>query len=351
VHLGVALAIAVVFLLAAAAVWLGRRLLTRSVAGLDLVSAENRAMVEARARQVINALTFVAYGAAAVASVSWALSEIGVGAPAWRPRDLAMWAMTHGLRIAAVVAGAFITLRTTHLVIAQLEYKAARTVTGSADPERLRRAATISGIASKLIASVIWAIAGLIVLRELSIDVVPILTGAGIAGLALGLGAQNMVRDLIAGFFMILEDQVRIGDQVRVNGVAGSVQEINLRTTVLRDVEGAVHVFSNGAITTLANLSKDFAYAIVDVGIAREADLDEAMTVLREIGSAMQRDPAFAPVLLAPIEVLGIEAMGATRVTIRTRFKAMPLKHGDVARELRRRIVAEFGARGIAGGG
>ena len=102
-------------------------------------------------------------------------------------------------------------------------------------------------------------------LRELSIDVLPILTGAGIAGLAIGFGAQNLVRDVISGFFLILEDQVRIGDIARINGVAGTVEQINLRTIVLRDGEGAVQVFPNGTITALANLSKQFAYAIVDV--------------------------------------------------------------------------------------
>jgi small conductance mechanosensitive channel len=152
---------------------------------------------------------------------------------------------------------------------------------------------------------------------------------------------------MIAGFFMILEDQIRVGDVVRVNGVAGSVQAITLRTTVLRDVEGAVHVFTNGAIATLANLSRDFSYAVVDVAVARDSDVDQAMEALAGIGAAMQRDPAFAPALLEPIQVLGIEAIGTTRVTIRARFKTVPLKQGDVAHELRRRIVAEFGPRGI----
>ena len=105
-------------------------------------------------------------------------------------------------------------------------------------------------------------------LRELEIDVLPILTGAGIAGLAIGFGAQNLVRDVISGFFLILEDQVRVGDSARINGVAGTVEQINLRTIVLRDGEGAVQVFPNGTITALANLSKQFAYAVVDVRIA-----------------------------------------------------------------------------------
>ena len=131
-------------------------------------------------------------------------------------------------------------------------------------------------------------------LRELSIDVLPILTGAGIAGLAIGFGAQNLVRDVISGFFLILEDQVRVGDLARINGVAGIVEQINLRTIVLRDGEGAVQVFPNGTITALANLSKQFAYAIVDVRVAYGENIDRVFGTMREVGAAMERDPAWS---------------------------------------------------------
>ena len=119
-------------------------------------------------------------------------------------------------------------------------------------------------------------IALLMLLRELSIDVLPILTGAGIAGLAIGFGAQNLVRDVISGFFLILEDQVRVGDAARINGIAGTVEHINLRTIVLRDDEGAVQVFPNGTVTALANLSKQFAYAIVDVRVTYGENIDRS---------------------------------------------------------------------------
>ena len=137
------------------------------------------------------------------------------------------------------------------------------------DLEWQRRASTVSGILTRLVNATVVFLAGLMVLRELSIDVVPILTGAGIVGLAVGFGAQNLVRDVISGFFMILEDQVRVGDQARVNGIAGTVEQINLRTIVVRDADGAVQVFPNGTIATLANLSKQYSYATVDVQIGR----------------------------------------------------------------------------------
>ena len=134
------------------------------------------------------------------------------------------------------------------------------------------------------------------------------LTGAGIVGLAVGFGAQTLVRDIISGFFLILEDQVRVGDVAAINGTGGLVEAINLRTIVLRDAEGTVHVFPNGAITTLANRSKDFSYYVIDLGISYREDPDRVAAVLREIGAELQADPAFGPLILEPIEILGVDA-------------------------------------------
>jgi small conductance mechanosensitive channel len=184
-------------------------------------------------------------------------------------------------------------------------------------------------------------------LRELSIDVVPILTTAGIAGLAIGLGAQNLVRDIIAGFFVILEDQVRVGDLARINAITGSVEEINLRTIVMRDADGAVHVFPNGTITALANLSKHFAYAVVDLRVAYSENLDRVMGTIREAGVAMERDPMWGRLVLAPLEMGGIESLAEGFATIRVRFKTLPLNQGEVANELRRRLMVTMAARGI----
>jgi small conductance mechanosensitive channel len=184
-------------------------------------------------------------------------------------------------------------------------------------------------------------------LRELSIDVVPILTGAGIAGLAIGFGAQNLVRDVISGFFLILEDQVRIGDLARINGVSGIVEQINLRTIVVRDGEGAVQVFPNGTITSLANLSKQFAYAIVDVKVAYTENLDRVIGTIREVGASMEHDPVWHALVTAPIDVVGIESLEGGAATIRVKFRTLPLNQGKVANELRRRLMTTFVGRGI----
>src|SRR5581483_8469445 len=154
---------------------------------------------------------------------------------------------------------------------------------------------------------VVGFVAVLMLLRELSIDVVPILTGAGIVGLAVGFGAQNLVRDVISGFFLILEDQVRVGDIARINGVQGSVEQINLRTIVLRDGEGAVQVFPNGTVNTLANLSKQFAYAIVDVQVAYNENIHRVVGTINEVGASMQEDANWKHLVSGSIQVVGIE--------------------------------------------
>jgi small conductance mechanosensitive channel len=186
------------------------------------------------------------------------------------------------------------------------------------------------------------------ILRELSVDIVPVLTGAGIVGLAIGFGAQTLVKDIIAGFFLILEDQVRVGDSAVINQVPGVVEAINLRTIVLRDIEGSVHIFPNGAVTTLSNRSRDYAYAVLDVKVPFKHDVDEVVDALRDVGETLCVDPQFRPHILEPLEVLGIEAFDDATVTLKMRIKTVPLKQMDVARELRRRLKRMFDARGLA---
>jgi small conductance mechanosensitive channel len=339
-------AVVAAFLIAAIVVRLAHAVVHRLLDRLEIVSSENRAAVHARAQQLIRALTLLAYGVAVLASLSLALERVGVSEPRWNPRALARWGAVHGINLIIIAAGAVVIVRAANLAIEHLQYKLGGRHAGT-DLEWQRRAATLSGILTSLVTVSVAFAAILMLLRELSIDVLPILTGAGIAGLAIGFGAQNLVRDVISGFFLILEDQVRVGDLARINGITGSVEQINLRTIVLRDGEGAVQVFPNGTITGLANLSKQFAYAIVDVRVAYQENLDRVMGTLREIGAAMERDPAWGALVLAPLEILGVDAIDGGHVNMRVRFKTLPLNQGKVGNELRRRIVPTFVARGI----
>jgi len=258
-----------------------------------------------------------------------------------------VWLAERGLRIALIAILAYAVVRIIAATSGRLEAEIGQP--GSADMvERLKRARTISGLVRNLLNTIVISIATLMVLRQLDIDIMPILTGAGILGLAVGFGAQTLVKDLIAGFFLTFEDQVRVGDVAVINGTGGLVEAINLRTIVLRDVEGTVHVFPNGSVIQLANKTKDFSYAVLDLGVAHKEHPDEVFVVLREIGAALAADPAFAPAILEPLEIMGVDALIDTQVTIKLRIKTLPQKQWEVGRELRRRIKNTFDERGIA---
>ncbi len=282
----------------------------------------------------------------AAATLSLALNRFGINESAWQPRAILHWILTHGVNLAIIVVGTVIVIRAATLAIGRLQIEFGRGRSAS-DLESQRRAATLGEILTSLVTAIVGFVAILMVLRELSIDVVPILTGAGIAGLAVGFGAQNLVRDVISGFFLILEDQVRIGDLARINGVGGTVEQINLRTIILRDFEGAVQVFPNGTITALANLSKQYAYAVVDVRVAYNENIERVFGTMREVGAALEKDTAWGPLVLAPLEIVGIESLADGAATVRVKFKTRPLDQGKVANELRRRLMTAFVGRAI----
>jgi small conductance mechanosensitive channel len=256
-------------------------------------------------------------------------------------RGLADWAFIHGLRVLLILVLAYTLVRATGLLVSRFEHELSRRTSLDA-LERAKRARTLGSVVNKVATALIVGIAGLMTLREFQLDIGPVLTGAGIVGLAVGFGAQTLVRDIISGFFLILEDQVRVGDVAAINGTGGLVEAINLRTIVLRDAEGTVHVFPNGAIQTLANRSKDFSYYVIDLGISYREDPDRVANVLRQIGAGMQSDPAFAPWILEPVEIMGVDAFGDWSVVFKMRIKTVPLKQWEVGREFRKRIRKRF---------
>ena len=262
-------------------------------------------------------------------------------------RAVANWTFGSGLRVVLIVLIAYALVRTVALIVSRFEHELNRG-TGLDALERAKRARTLGSVINKVASAAIVGMALLMVLRALSIDIAPVLTGAGIVGLAVGFGAQTLVRDIISGFFLILEDQVRVGDVVAINGTGGLVEELNLRTIVLRDIEGAVHVFPNGSITTLTNRSKDFSYYVIDLPLSYSEDPDRVATLLRKVGAEMQADAAYGPFILEPIEVLGVDAFGERSVQVKVRIKTVPLKQWDVGRELRRRIKRVFDEEGIS---
>jgi small conductance mechanosensitive channel len=256
-------------------------------------------------------------------------------------RALADWAFGPGLRVVLIGAIAHAMVRMTALLVRRFEHEVNRGTALDA-MERAKRARTLGAVVQNVTTALIIGVAGLMILTQFKVDITPVLTGAGIVGLAVGFGAQTLVRDILSGFFLILENQVRVGDVAAINGAGGLVEAINLRTIVLRDEEGTVHVFPNGAITTLANRSKDFAYYVIAVGIAYEEEPSRVEAVLREVGADLQKDPKYGPSILAAIEIMGVDGFDASSVRMKLRIKTMPLKQWEVGRELRRRMLAAF---------
>jgi small conductance mechanosensitive channel len=250
------------------------------------------------------------------------------------------------LRVVLIVLLAYALVRVTRLLVSRFEHEL--NVGTSLDAlERAKRARTLGSVVNKVATALIAGIAAVTVLDQLGVDIGPVLTGAGIVGLAVGFGAQTLVRDIISGFFLILEDQVRVGDVAAINGTGGLVEAINLRTIVLRDAEGTVHVFPNGAIQTLANRSKDFSYYVIDLDISYREDPERVAAVLRDIGEEMQRDPSFAPWILEPVEINGVDAFKDWSVVMKMRIKTVPIKQWEVGREFRKRLKKRFEREGI----
>lgn len=262
------------------------------------------------------------------------------------PRVLGDWLLGRGLRVVAIGLLAFAAVRVVLLAVRRLE-RQLTTGEGAAAHERAKRAKTICALVRHAVDVVVLGVAFLMILRELGLDIAPILAGAGVVGRAVGFGAQSLVKDVISGFFLILEDQIRVGDVAVIDGTGGLVESIQLRTTVLRDLGGIVHVFPNGSIARLSNMTKDFSYAVLDVGVAYKEDTDRVVDVLRAVGADLARDEAFAPLVLEPLEVLGVDAFGDSQVTIKIRMKTLPIQQWAVGRELRRRIKKAFDAAGI----
>ncbi|MBI1984449.1 MAG: mechanosensitive ion channel family protein [Acidobacteria bacterium] len=258
------------------------------------------------------------------------------------------WLSTHGVRIVLVLIGAYVLTRVLQQLTERLHLLVVPGEGSLAEVgEQRKRATTITRLLNILATVVVISVAVLIVLRELNVDITPILAGAGILGLAVGFGAQNLVRDVISGLFIILDDQIRIGDVAIINGKGGLVEAIRLRTVVLRGLDGTVHIIQNGAITELSNMTKGFSQYVIDVGVAYKEDTDRVTEVLKEVGAKLQGDPAYADKILAPLEILGVDDFADSAVIIKIRIKTAPIHQWTVGRELRRRIKKAFDEQGI----
>jgi small conductance mechanosensitive channel len=317
---------------------------TQSILRAVIADAALETMFVDRPRRVVRLTIFlVTMAALMVPAMRLAGYDMNLGG---NPQAVAAWLLNNGLRIIIIAIGAYLVIRIGTAAARRFELEMSRG-TGLDVIERTKRAQTLGRILQKTLSIVVVGMAALMILRELDVDITPVLTGAGIVGLAVGFGAQTLVRDVISGFFLIVEDQVRVGDSAVVNGQGGLVEQVNLRTIVLRDETGTVHIFPNGEVKTLANMSKDFAYYVVTVGLTYDADVDRAIDAMQQAAAGVRNDPAFQVHVLAPLDVYGVDAFEQGQLVVKARIKTVPQKQWVVGRELRKRIIKVFAERGI----
>jgi moderate conductance mechanosensitive channel len=253
------------------------------------------------------------------------------------------------LRIVLIVVAAYIGLRLLRLGLNRLETLLIRAaeVTETVPGAALKRVRTLINVLWTIVFVLIWFVVVLTSLGQIGVNVAPILASAGVVGLAVGFGAQNLVKDLVSGFFLILENQVRVGDAAVINGTGGLVEAISFRTIVLRDEAAVVHVFPNGSINTLSNMTKNWSAYVINVNVSYKEDTDRVADVMRRVAEEMYAEPKYKSAMLEPIEIFGVDGFTDGGVTIKARLKTQPLQQFTIGREYRRRLKKAFDAEGI----
>lgn len=252
--------------------------------------------------------------------------------------------VTATLRIVGILVGAWVLVALSQRAIRGLRIRIASRMD---DREAVKRAETLGRVFRYLAAVVIFALAGMLVLSELGVSVAPILGAAGVVGLAVGFGAQSLVKDFFSGFFLLLENQIRQGDVVKLGDHAGLVEEVTLRYVQLRDYDGHVHFVPNGSISTVVNMARGHAQSVVDVGVGYATDLDQAMALMQAVAAELRLDPAYAEHILGDLEMAGVERWADSSVVLRARFRVAPLQQWAVRREYLRRLKSAFDHAGI----
>jgi len=251
----------------------------------------------------------------------------------------------NAVRIALILLFAYLCAKAVGRLLKTLRHYVVKMMLksgGETEYELEKRVQTICGVARRVLYAVIWSIAIIMILKEMNFDIRPLLAGAGIVGVAVGFGAQSVVKDVLNGIFLLAENQLRVHDVAVINGKGGLVEEMNLRTTVLRGEDGAVHIFPNGSIQEISNLTREFSYYVLSVSVSYQEDTDHVVAVLKEIGDQVMQEEPYHSAILAPLEVMGVDQLGKDAVVIKARFKTLPSKQWLVGREMNRRIKKRF---------
>jgi small conductance mechanosensitive channel len=254
-----------------------------------------------------------------------------------------------GLRISLLLLFAWFAMKLLQKFLQRLEQHLIKKSEDEGEPlsESEKRIETIIRLIKQACLLALWLTLGLVILKELGVEVGPIIASAGVVGLAVGFGAQNLVRDFISGFFIIVENQIRVGDVAILNGTGGLVEKINFRTTVLRDLGGVVHIFPNGTITTLSNLTNEWSAYVFDIGVAYKENTDHVIEIMKEVGKSMQEDEKFGKNILEGLDIFGVDKFGDSSIIIKGRIKTKPIKQWEVGREFLRRVKYAFDENNI----
>lgn len=253
------------------------------------------------------------------------------------------WFLTSGLRILLIVVLTLIALRLSRFVSTRIFSISKR----EGDPEFQKRVDTLSAIIRYIIVIGVFILAAIMIMGEFGIQVGPVLAAAGIVGLAVGFGAQSLVQDIISGFFILLEDQIRVGDVVQIADKSGLVERVNLRMVVLRDLAGNVHYVRNGQIQIVTNMTKEYGRYVFDIGVAYREDIDEVIEVIKQVDEELRNDPVFKDDVLEPIEILGLDKFADSAIIIKARTKTKPIRQWTVGREFNRRLKKVFDEKDI----
>lgn len=258
------------------------------------------------------------------------------------------WGVRAFPQILMIFVLAFVLLNALQFLCSRIEKHAlAGDSSGATRREEQKRAETLIGIVRAAGKLVIWGLIGVSLLMQVGVDVAPLIAGAGVLGLAVGFGAQEFVRDVISGFFLLLENQIRNGDVAVINGTGGLVESISLRTIQLRDLSGTVHIFQNGKISTLSNMTKTWSAMVFDIRVPYKEDTDRVGAIMKEVADEMQADSLFGAKILEPMELFGVDKFDESAVIVKARLKTVPIEQWNVGREFNRRLKLALDKEGI----
>lgn len=255
-----------------------------------------------------------------------------------------LWFLGDGIHILLILVLSLIALQVAKMVANNLFSNVLKKKPGI---EGQKRAKTLSSLVRYLLTLTIIVVGGIMILGQMGVEIGPILAAAGVIGIAVGFGAQRLVQDVISGFFILIDDQIRAGDVVQIAGKAGLVEKVNIRMTILRDIAGHVHYVRNSQIDVVTNMTKEFSCYVFDIGVAYREDVDEVIHTMQEVSEDLLQDENFKEDILEPIEIFGLDKFADSSIVIKARIKTKPIKQWRVGREFNRRLKKIFDERNI----